>query len=271
MDFSLILVLATLISGLIWLLDVLFFKPARLRRLPARPAGEVTDESLAERRPKEPVLVEYARSFFPILLVVLLIRSFAYEPFRIPSGSMMPTLLVGDFILVNKYAYGLRLPVANTLILPIGSPERGDVAVFKYPRDEKIDYIKRVVGLPGDRIAVRGEHLYVNGERMAQVPDGTYAGDAAGRMRGAGIFIEDLDGREHRILLEPNQSRPSGEWVVPEDAYFVIGDNRDNSNDSRFWGFVPADNLVGRAEVIWMSYDWSAGDFQGDRIGMGVD
>ncbi|MFP4154343.1 MAG: signal peptidase I [Halothiobacillaceae bacterium] len=271
MDFSLILVLATLISGLIWLLDVLFFKPARLRSMPARPAGEVVDEPALERRPREPVLVEYARSFFPILLVVLLIRSFAYEPFRIPSGSMMPTLLVGDFILVNKYSYGLRLPVTNTLILPLGEPERGDIAVFKYPRDEKIDYIKRVVGLPGDRVAVRGDRLYINGEFMVQVPDGVYPGDPAGRMKGAGVFVEDLGGREHRILLEQGKSRPSGEWVVPEGAYFVIGDNRDNSNDSRYWGFVPAKNLVGKAVVIWMSYDWAARSFQGDRIGMGID
>lgn len=265
-----ILVLATLISGLIWLLDVLFFKPARLRRKPVSQTGEVSEATVDDGRYREPVLVEYARSFFPVLLVVLILRSFVIEPFRIPSGSMMPTLLVGDFILVNKYSYGLRLPVTNTLILPLGKPERGDVAVFKYPREPRIDYIKRIVGLPGDRVAVRGEHLYVNGERVEQVPVGIYEGDPAGRMQGARLLMEDLDGVEHEILLDRRDSRPSGEWVVPEGAYFAVGDNRDNSNDSRFWGYVPEDHLVGRAFFIWMSYDWEAREFQSDRIGTSI-
>jgi len=267
LDFSLILVLATLVSGLIWLLDVLFFKSARMRREGATKAKEPADAVAEDRRYREPVLVEYARSFFPVLLVVLILRSFVVEPFRIPSGSMMPTLLVGDFILVNKYSYGLRLPVTNTKILSLGKPERGDVAVFKYPKDPKIDYIKRIVGLPGDRIAFRGEWLYVNGERIAQTPVGVYGGDAAGRMKGAQLLTENLNGVEHQILLDNRNSRPSGEWLVPEGAYFVIGDNRDHSNDSRFWGYVPEEYLVGKAFFIWMSYDWEAKQFQFDRIG----
>lgn len=193
-------------------------------------------------------LVDYSRSFFPVLLFVLVIRSFVFEPFRIPSGSMRPTLLQGDYIFVTKYAYGLRLPVTNTEILETGEPERGDVVVFRLPSDPSVNYIKRVVGLPGDTIVYRDHDLYVNGELVAKQP----APNASGSLREP--FIETLDGREHGILLS-NGGSIEGEWTVPEGEYFMMGDNRDNSQDSRVIGTVPEANLVGKAVRIWMHMD----------------
>ncbi len=248
-DFSAFLVLASAVTGGIWGLDRLLLAPRRAA------AGRV----------KEPVLVEYARSFFPVIFVVLLLRSFLVEPFRIPSGSMMPTLLVGDFILVNKFSYGVRLPVLDTKFLDVGAPERGDVVVFRYPKDPSTDYIKRVVGLPGDLIAYYDRMLFVNGKPMAQVPVGRYIGTGGGAMMtGAGQRLENLDGIEHAILVREGQPTPQLEYRVPEGHYFVMGDNRDNSNDSRFWGPVPEANLVGKAFLIWMSWD---GGPQWQRIG----
>ncbi|WP_428233912.1 signal peptidase I [Halothiobacillus sp.] len=265
LDFTLILVLATLISGLIWLTDSLFFKKARVRRAAT---GVVADGAPVVLH--EPLLVDYARSFFPILLVVLVVRSFIVEPFRIPSGSLMPTLLVGDFILVNKFSYGLRLPVLDTKILPTWEPKRGDIAVFRYPNDPKVDYIKRVIGVPGDHIRVEGNKLWVNGTPIPETYVGVYPGDDGMRMAGASVYRENLLGVEHDVLFEKDGYEKNGEWVVPPHEYFMMGDNRDNSNDSRYWGFVPEANLVGKAFMIWLHWDWKDGKFDASRIGMGI-
>ena len=242
-DFAAILVALSALTGLIWLVDALFFARAR-RAQPGR---------------KEPVAVEYARSFFPVIFIVLLIRSFLAEPFRIPSSSMMPTLLIGDFILVNKFSYGLKLPVLDYKFLPVGEPARGDVVVFRYPPDRSQDYIKRVVGLPGDEISYRGKRLFVNGEEVVAEPVGRYIGSGQGRDHtGAELRRERLGEVEHEILHKPQLFMGGvgeGVWQVPEGQYFVVGDNRDNSLDSRFWGFVPEQNLVGRAFLIWMNWD----------------
>ena len=261
-DFPLILVLATFITGALWGLDALLLAPRRRERAAALPGPE------RERALKEPVLVEYARAFFPVILIVLLLRSFLAEPFRIPSGSMMPTLLVGDFILVNKFAYGIRLPVLNTKIIEIGEPQRGDVVVFRYPEDPSIDYIKRVVGLPGDRIAYHDKILYINGKPMPQEIIGTYVGSGAGMAStGASHRIEDLMGVRHEILVRPGVSGVEGETVVPPGYYFMMGDNRDNSRDSRYFGPVPEQNLVGKAFMIWMNWDATAKRINWGRIG----
>lgn len=249
-DLPTFLVAATLISGLIWMMDRMVFA--------ARRKKSYGDEA------REPVIVDYARSFFPIFLIVLVIRSFVVEPFRIPSGSMMPSLLVGDFILVNKYAYGLRLPVSDTKIVEVGEPQRGDVAVFRFPLDKSTDYIKRVVGVPGDRIAYKNKVLYINGNPMKYEPIGTYEGEGAGaRQNGSLMANEHLGEVNHTILVDRRapdfgmgcRVLAAGEVQVPEGNYFLMGDNRDNSNDSRCWGFVPEDHLVGKAFAIWMNWD----------------
>jgi signal peptidase I len=196
------------------------------------------------------------------------LRSFVAEPFRIPSGSMMPTLLVGDFILVNKFAYGLRLPVLDTKIVAIGEPQRGDVVVFRYPEDPSVDYIKRVVGVPGDRVAYRNKILYINGQAMAQTPIGSYVGVGSGvSSSGADLREEDLVGVRHRILVRPGANGVEGEMVIPEGHYFMMGDNRDNSKDSRYFGPVPEGNLVGKAFMIWMNWDGAAGGVDWKRLG----
>jgi signal peptidase I len=208
-------------------------------------------------------LVEYSQSFFPVLLFVLIIRSFVFEPFRIPSGSMMPTLLQGDFIFVKKYAYGLRLPVTETKILETGTPERGDVVVFRLPADTSINYIKRVVGLPGDEVVYERHRLTINGE----IIELEKADDASGAMP---KFIEQLDSRQHDILIEqPSYSLNDGTYNVPEGHFFVMGDNRDNSRDSRFIGAIPETHLVGEAVRIWMHIDglkWPRWDRVGNKI-----
>ncbi len=265
-DFPLFLVLATFFTGIVWALDAWFFAP---RRRAAAAQGEA---------PREPLVVEYSRSFFPVILAVLLLRSFLVEPFRIPSGSMMPTLLVGDFILVNKFSYGLRLPVLNTKFVDLGEPEHGDVVVFRYPRNPSIDYIKRIVGLPGDEISYHDKTLFINGKPMSQVPVGIYTGVGSGaRETGAFRLREDLDGVVHDILIHPGTpDLPPGCDVlrfgpvtVPAGHYFAMGDNRDNSNDGRCWGFVPEENLVGKAFAIWMNWDSGRSGFPIDwsRIG----
>lgn len=251
MDFALILVSATAFTGLVWALDGLLW---RRRRAPDA---------------DEPVLVDYSRSFFPLLVLVLVLRSFVAEPFRIPSGSMIPTLLVGDFILVNKHAYGLRLPVLETEIWNTGRPERGDVVVFRYPEDPDTRYIKRVVGLPGDRISYRGIQLFVNGEGVPMVPDGVYAGS---RHQGARIYQEEIAGVRHPVLDLPGRTGPQvDDFVVPEGHYYVMGDNRDSSNDSRRWGPVPEENLVGRAFLVWMNWESPTVAPVWDRIGESID
>jgi signal peptidase I len=216
---------------------------------------------------RTPKVVEYARSFFPIFLIVLVLRSFVAEPFRIPSGSMMPTLLIGDFILVNKYGYGIRLPIIDTKIVDLGYPKRGDVIVFRSPENPATPFIKRVVGLPGDRIAYYNKTLYVNGEAAEQEILGTFSATGSGTsMSGASLRRENLDGHLHELLVQPGAPTMEGKLVVPEGNYFVLGDNRDNSRDSRFWGTVPDELLIGRAFKIWMSWDWGHG-IKWSRIG----
>ncbi|MBO9663477.1 signal peptidase I [Dokdonella sp.] len=261
-DFALLLVVLTAVSGVVWLLDRLFLAKARAQRAQAFESMAALSQEERDARSRnalrEPVAVEYARSFFPVLFVILLFRSFIAEPFKIPSGSMMPTLLVGDFILVNKFAYGLRLPVLNKKVLDVGSPRRGDVFVFRYPENPKEDYIKRVIGLPGDEITYRNKVLYVNGQEIAETPLGPYVGPGeSGRsMASAQVKLEKLGDVEHRIMEFPQAYiGHEGTWKVPPGHYFAMGDNRDNSQDSRFWGFVPEQNLVGRAFVIWMNLD----------------
>lgn len=282
-DFPTFLVAATAVTGGIWLIDALLFAPRRRRLAEQQVTSTAATEGqgaggVAVTGYREPVLVEYSRSFFPVILAVLLLRSFVVEPFRIPSGSMMPTLLVGDFILVNKFSYGLRLPVLNAKVLPIGEPERGDVVVFRFPQNESIDYIKRVVGVPGDQIYYRNKTLYVNGEPIRQIALPPYVGEGAGKGHtGALRAVEDIDGIEHDILINPRTGDlpggcavlASGPVNVPDGSYFVMGDNRDNSNDSRCWGFVPEANLVGRAFAIWMNWDGQREGFPiaFDRLG----
>ena len=251
-DFSFFLVVATLVTGVVWGGYCLYLKTVQ-QPYPIE---------------NEPLLVEYARSFFPVVLIVLLLRSFLFEPFRIPSGSMMPTLLVGDFILVNKFTYGARLPVLNTKFIEFGEPERGDIVVFRYPKQPSVDYIKRVIGLPGDRIAYFDKKVYINGQPVKQTSLGRYQGVGQGvNMTGSEHLEEDLTGVNHSILITPGAPTVEDVFVVPQGQYFVMGDNRDNSNDSRYWGTVPEANLVGKAFFIWMNWDWENKGIAFDRIG----
>src|SRR5690606_12353710 len=257
--FEIALVALTLLSGLVWLLDRLVLARRRAAR-----QGLLDDEG-------EPWYVDYSKAFFPVLLVVLVLRSFVAEPFRIPSNSMMPTLLTGDFILVNKFAYGLRLPITNDKFVSIGEPERGDVVVFRPPHLPQQDWIKRVMGLPGDRIAYRDNQVFINGEPVQYVPGGVYEGRGNGTERpGAELLTELLPGRPHEVLERtgmPFRDPGEGEWTVPPGHYFVMGDNRDNSEDSRYWGYLPEESLRGRAFLIWMNIDGGV-DFSriGERI-----
>ena len=254
-DFSLMLVVVGAVSGLIWGVDQAFF--ARRRRQLAATAGTPSE------RVREPLAVEYARSFFPVIVLVLVIRSFLFEPFRIPSDSMMPTLFDGDFIFVSKYSYGLRLPVSNTLLIPTGTPQRGDVIVFRLPPNPKINYIKRLVGLPGDRIRVdENNQLYVNDKPMPQERGPVYSGPKQDMLNyaDAPTAFEQLGDKRHLVMFAHGGVK-AGEWVVPAGHYFFMGDNRNNSKDSRFQdeidapGFVPEQNLVGKAVRIWLNLD----------------
>lgn len=260
------MVWAVLVTGLIWGLDLLLWKPKREAGL-AKLKAEGAEAKVVESSYREPVLVEYARSFFPVILVVLLLRSFLVEPFRIPSGSMMPTLLAGDFILVNKFTYGIRLPALNTKVLEVSEPVRGDVVVFRYPKEPSVDYIKRVVGLPGDTVSYYGRQVYVNGQIARQQQEGTYTATGAGFLAGAELRKEKLGDVQHNILIINGRPTVEGEFKVPAGHYFVMGDNRDNSNDSRYWGFVPEQNLVGRAFMIWMNWDSIQNRVSWERIG----
>ncbi|PID46897.1 MAG: signal peptidase I [Proteobacteria bacterium] len=212
----------------------------------------------------EPMLVDYARSFFPVLLVVVLLRSFVIEPFRIPSGSMIPTLEVGDFIVVQKYAYGIRLPVINKKIFDTGKPERGDIVVFRYPVDPNINFIKRLIGLPGDRIEwTADKKLFINGQLVDEKALEPYPyTDSRGQEILAKQFEETLTSasgeRQNKIIVMPGMGR-AGQYVVPEGHYFMMGDNRDNSSDSRFWGYMPEKYLLGKAAFVWMHWNWQEG------------
>jgi signal peptidase I len=269
-DFSLMLVVVGAVSGVIWALDQAFF--VGRRRAAAAAVGTQPE------RVREPVAVEYARSFFPVIILVLVIRSFLFEPFRIPSDSMMPTLFDGDFIFVSKYSYGLRLPVVNTLVFATGTPKRGDVIVFRLPPNPKINYIKRLVGLPGDRIRVDENNLlYVNDKLMPQEGGPTYTGPKQDLWNYAGVptAFEQLDAKRHRLMFA-NGSVRAGEWVVPPGHYFFMGDNRNNSKDSRWLnepdapGFVPERNLVGKAVRIWLNLDTRDGPLW-RRIGNAIE
>ncbi len=256
LDYALILTLLTLLTGVVWAIDRFWLR--KQRNADAEPEG-------AHKT------AEVIGSFFPILLLVLVFRSFLFEPFKIPSGSMIPTLLIGDFIVVNKFSYGLRLPVVNRKFISIGEPERGDVMVFRFPEDERINYVKRVIGLPGDTITYRNKVLFINGEPVVQENGGLWVGEGLNRNppgRRPILRREHLSDPPHEIVIYPDQpDRNSRTWTVPEGHYFTLGDNRDQSLDSRAWGFVPEENLVGRATRIWMHWDCSRGCVVFDRIG----
>lgn len=269
-DFPAIMIIAAVITGTIWALDAWLWAPARREAVTRETASGTSGKAAPKETGKEPVLVEYARSFFPIIVIVLVLRSFLVEPFRIPSGSMIPTLLVGDFILVNKFIYGIRLPVINKKIIDISKPQRGDVVVFRYPGDPSVDYIKRVVGLPGDRIGYFNKTIYVNGEPVEQEIIGPYPQNDDRYSQPDQLRIEYFGDGKHRIIIEPGTSLGEGEYIVPEGHYFMMGDNRDRSNDSRFWGFVPEENLVGEAFMVWMSWQWDEGGVVWDRIGTAI-
>ena len=263
LNFPLLLVIAVAVCGLLALLDLVFFAPRR-RAAIASYQGSVSqpDGVVIEKLNKEPLLVEYGKSFFPVLFIVLVLRSFLVEPFQIPSGSMKPTLDVGDFILVNKFAYGIRLPVIDKKVIEVGDPQRGDVMVFRFPSDPNVNYIKRVIGLPGDVIRYTGDkRLFINGESVAE----KLIGSEPNSLGSAELYQEKLGAVEHEIRKEMSRYRqPDGEWKVPAGHYFMMGDNRDNSNDSRYWndpnipkdmlGMVPDENIVGKAFAVWMSW-----------------
>ena len=247
-NLALVLTLLTAITGIVYLLDVFVWHDSK--------------RSDDERRGGRQTLVEYSRSFFPVLLIVLVIRSFVFEPFRIPSGSMMPTLLQGDFIFVKKFSYGLRLPVTETKILETGAPERGDVVVFRLPQEPSINYIKRVVGLPGDTLVYEDHRLTINGElvELERSPDASPAEP---------VFLEHLDNRIHEILITNSYSVKDGIYTVPDGHYFVMGDNRDNSKDSRFIEAIPESHLVGEAVRVWMPMDGLSWP-RWDRVGLKI-
>jgi signal peptidase I len=290
LDFSAVLLAITVVTGLVWAVDAALLAPRRAAA--ARAGGK--DPALTP----EPATVDYARSFFPVALVVLLLRSFVFEPFRIPSDSMMPTLLDGDFIIVNKYAYGLRLPVINRKIVEVGEPQRGDVVVFRYPVDPSTNFIKRLIGLPGDHVEVRDNRITINGQPVEFKPapskftDGCYINLTQ--------VIEHLGKHEHEAIFCPvaldrqpvlpscnrhgvrgyvcgDEDAPGGMPIgpfvgdVPPGHYLMMGDNRDNSDDGRTWGYVPEENLVGKATRIWLNWDWGrSGGPMWSRIGSAI-
>jgi len=267
MDFALIMFVLLVVTGGIWLLDRFVLRAKR--------AAGVAD----------PWWIEYAKSFFPVILAVFMLRSFLVEPFKIPSGSMIPTLQVGDFILVNKFTFGIRLPILNQKIIQINDPKRGEVMVFHYPENPSVDYIKRVVGVPGDIIIYRDKKLWVNGAEQIQQHEAEYNYVESGlNFVHTERYTENLSGHLHPILLNPEMpsvhlnsvadfphfdscSYSSAEvrCKVPEGQYFMMGDNRDNSRDSRYWGFVPDNMVVGKAFFIWMNF----GELK--RIGLSIN
>ncbi len=256
LDFSVVFIVAAAVTGGIWAIDAWLLAPRR---------ASVAANLPGQESPREPIVVEYARSFFPIILIVFLFRSFVYEPFRIPSSSMLPTLQVGDFILVNKFDYGLRLPIVGTTIVPLGEPRRGDVVVFRLPSEPNKHYIKRLVGLPGDKIQYTNKQLVINGNPVDLEAAGYYRLDNG---LNAQLGVERLGTAEHEILVLPQRRDRPLEIVVPQGHYFMMGDNRDNSKDSRFAevGMVPERNIVGKAVRIWLTWppQWS-------RVGNRID
>ena len=259
MDFALILFVALIVTGAISLWD----------RLMRRSKKGIVDG----REKKDPWLIEYSKAFFPVILVVFTLRSFIVEPFRIPSGSMLPNLHIGDFILVNKFNYGIRLPVVNKKVIAISSPERGDVMVFRFPHDPSINFIKRVVGLPGDKIEYKDKRVHINGVPVPLDPKTESDFQEVSQNKYPGKrFVETFGTNSHEIIVDPNKRSTKTRYSVPEGHYFVMGDNRDHSNDSRYWGFVPEGNIIGKAFFIWFSWDLEgSGDLAWDRIGNSLD
>jgi signal peptidase I len=286
-NFALILFVAMVVTGVIWCLDVFVLAKQRraradraLAEYDARHAKLTADGIKADNGNRaaleaailrQPTWVEYSGSFFPVIALVFVLRSFLFEPFKIPSSSMVPTLLVGDLILVNKFDYGIRLPVVNKKIIEVGNPQRGDVMVFKYPKDMSQDYIKRVIGVPGDKITYENKRLTVNGQPVAYEAMDDYLDDE--RPVYHKQYLEKLQNAPHRILnmdgarpinLAAVEDFPHHEnctysydkftCIVPQGNYFMMGDNRDNSADSRYWGFVPDKNIVGKAVFVWMNF-----------------
>lgn len=289
LNFALILFLLMVATGLAWVAERLWFQPARTRRaalelerfdrdhgdgasLAAETRAALVTErgALRARIERQPLWLEYTAGLFPVIAVVFALRSFVAEPFKIPSGSMIPTLLVGDLILVNKFSYGIRLPVVNRKIVDLGSPERGDVMVFRFPKDPSFDYIKRVVGLPGDTVTYENKRLSLNGQPVPLREAGEFYDPE--RLSYAKQYVESMGGKEHKILTELDKPSfisdvdrfpfrdnctytASGlSCKVPPGHYFVMGDNRENSLDSRYWGFVPDRNIVGKAFFVWMNF-----------------
>jgi signal peptidase I len=262
MLFELILTSAVIITGLITLLSFVFIRKQAL----ATQSSDLTSKNQSSYpRTILSTIVEYSRSFFPVLFVVLLLRSFVIEPFRIPTGSLIPTLLVGDFILVNRYDYGLRLPVTNTKIFSIGEPKRGEIAVFRFPIDPSEYYIKRVIGLPGDHVRYTNKVLYVNDQMADQQFVTSIPASKSDDDQAVVEKSENFLGTKHMIYQIPDKPAEDFETVVPEGEYFVMGDNRDSSYDSRYWGYVPEQNLKGKAIAIWFSF--GNGKIRWDRIG----
>lgn len=247
MSFAFWLVVLSFVSGVIYLLDVLFWAPKRKPK----------------QQPRK--IIEYSRSFFPVFFIVLLLRSFLIEPFRIPSGSLEPTLLVGDFVAVNKFAYGLRLPVWEKKVLSIANPKTGEIAVFRWPPDPSFDYIKRVIGVPGDKIVYHNKILTINGKEMKQ----TFVEYTTDQSSGKAVatYRENLNGIEHDIFVRPDVPAVDFEVEVPPNQYFMMGDNRDDSADSRFWGFVSDNYLRGKAFLVWMSWNGKTDTVRWSKIG----
>ncbi|MCH1598970.1 MAG: signal peptidase I [Pseudomonadales bacterium] len=261
-DFSLVLLVLVAFCGFLWILDSVLIKKTRaaaieeFQRTKAKGQSEDKVQATVAELAQEPLVIEYAKSFFPVLLIVLILRSFLVEPFQIPTGSMIPTLEVGDFILVSKYAYGVRLPVIGTKIMDVEDPKRGEVMVFIPPHEDKY-YIKRVIGLPGDTVRYEDKNLYINGELI----DKEYVEDievetGIGPLSGT-LYTETLGDVSHAAqhIDAVGQRRARTTWVIPNGHYFMMGDNRDNSADSREWGAVPEENIVGKAIAVWMHKD----------------
>ncbi|ETX10683.1 signal peptidase [Marinomonas ushuaiensis DSM 15871] len=256
-DFELILAVAFLVTGAFWVFDRVVYYPKRKEILDnmATEARDVLHKDAQQRLAETPKFVAEVKSYFVIIAVIFCLRSFVVEPFQIPSGSMLPTLKIGDFILVNKFDYGIRLPVLNTTIIPTTQPERGDVVVFKYPLDPSLNYIKRLIGLPGDQVSYHNKVLTVNGQQVSKDLLSKLSISLNPSREPVELFNENIGGIEHEIYNSYRNTPHEGDWVVPEGHYFVMGDNRDNSADSRFWGFVPEENMKGRAFYVWLHWD----------------
>jgi signal peptidase I len=272
-NFELILVLIVLFTGVICLVDVSYFARKRHHaetQLTTTP--DITQRSQLEKQATMSKLVEYSRAFFPVLFLVLLIRSFLVEPFRIPSGSLEPTLIPGDFVLTSKFAYGLRLPVLHNKIYNIGEPKAGQIFVFRSPPNPQIDFIKRVIGVPGDKVSYIDKVLYINGVMQPQTDLGPVQyTDDQGNPHTVELKSEVINGIKHKIYVLNDHPAEDFTLVVPPGNYFAMGDNRDFSWDSRYWGFVPEKNLIGKAIFVWLSWDKDKYKIRWDRVGMVIN